>query len=54
MRRTPVGTIGDRTSDDSDVVTGFDVSGSFDDPDTSDVLTFTDGGTLPPGVVDRP
>ncbi len=46
----PVGTIGDRTNDDSDVVTGFDVSGAFDDPDTSDDLTFTDGGTLPPGL----
>jgi hypothetical protein len=26
------------------------VSGAFGDPDTTDVLTYTDGGTLPPGL----
>jgi VCBS repeat-containing protein len=48
---TPVsiGTIANQTNNDSDLVT-LDVSGAFGDPDTTDVLTYSDGGTLPPGL----
>ncbi len=42
-----IGTIGTQTNNDSDVITPLDVSGFFDDPDTSDVLTYSVTG-LPP------
>ena len=45
-----VGTIVDQTNNDNDPVT-LDVSGAFGDPDTSDVLTYSAGGTLPPGLM---
>ena len=49
-----VGTIVDQDNDDSDVVVSVDISGNFSDPDTTDVLTFTDGGSLPPGLTIDP
>ena len=45
-----VGTITNQDNDDSDVVVSVDVSSNFSDPDTTDVLIFTDGGSLPPGL----
>ncbi len=48
-----VGTIGTQTNNDSDVITPLNVSGFFDDPDTSDVLTYSVTG-LPPGLVINP
>jgi VCBS repeat-containing protein len=46
----PVSTaIADQSSNDSDPVS-LDVSGFFSDPDATDVLTFSAGGTLPPGL----
>ena len=41
--------IADQTDVDNTGVT-LDVSGSFSDMDTSDVLSFSAGGTLPPGL----
>ena len=48
-----VGTIADQTNDDSTPAT-LNVSGFFTDPDTTDVLKYSDGGTLPPGLVIDP
>ncbi len=45
-----VGTIPTQNDVDSVVVSNLDVSGFFGDTDTTDVLTFDDGGTLPPGL----
>ena len=44
-----VGAITQQTDDDSLPVT-LDVSGFFTDPDATDTLTYSDGGTLPPGL----
>jgi len=44
-----VGTLSNQTNNDRDPVT-LDVSGAFADPDMVDVLTYSDGGTLPPGL----
>lgn len=44
-----VGTIGDQISDDSQVIS-LDVYSYFTDADSSDTLTFSAGGTLPPGL----
>ena len=46
---TLVGSIPTQTNDDSDPVS-IDISGFFADGDATDVLTFIDGGTLPPGL----
>ena len=51
---TPVGTIGDQTGADGQTIVPLDVSTYFDDADTSDTLTFSDGGTLPPGLSIHP
>ena len=53
---TPVtnGTIPPQSSLDDETITPVDTSSFFDDPDTNDVLTFSDGGTLPPGLTIDP
>ncbi|MFO0871037.1 MAG: putative Ig domain-containing protein [Pirellulales bacterium] len=45
----PVGSISNQQDDDSTSVL-LDVSGFFGDADASDTLSFSDGGTLPPGL----
>ncbi|MGB7346668.1 MAG: putative Ig domain-containing protein [Pirellulaceae bacterium] len=47
---TAIGTIPDRSGVDSNVIPTVPVAGYFDDVDTGDSLTFSDGGTLPPGL----
>jgi VCBS repeat-containing protein len=44
-----VGTIVDQTNDDS-TPASLDVTSFFTDPDATDVLKYSDGGTLPPGL----
>ncbi|MBL9156643.1 MAG: tandem-95 repeat protein [Verrucomicrobiales bacterium] len=45
-----VGAILNQTNNDSEVIS-LDVSGAFGDPDTTDALTYSANGTLPPGLV---
>ncbi|MFO0871036.1 MAG: putative Ig domain-containing protein [Pirellulales bacterium] len=45
----PVGSISNQQDDDSTSVL-LDVSGFFGDADATDTLSFSDGGTLPPGL----
>ena len=47
---TNVGTIPPQTGIDSGVIAPLDVTSFFDDVDATDVLTYTDAGTLPPGL----
>ena len=46
----PVGSIGDQTGVDATAIAPLDVSGFFTDTDAGDVLTFSDNGSLPPGL----
>ena len=48
---TAVGTIGPQAGVDSTTIAPLDVSGFFNDLDTNDSLSFTDGGTLPAGLM---
>ena len=51
---TPVGMIPAQSSSDNESIIPVDVSDKFSDIDSTDTLTFTDGGTLPPGLtIDR-
>ena len=47
---TAIGTIASQASVDSESILPFDVATFFNDIDTADTLTFSDGGTLPPGL----
>ena len=47
---TTVGTIPNRSGVDANVIPTVPLAGYFDEADTGDTLTFTDGGTLPPGL----
>ncbi|MGI9518417.1 MAG: Ig-like domain-containing protein, partial [Pirellulaceae bacterium] len=46
-----VGSVPAQTSNDGDTISPLDISSFFSDPDTSDSLTYSAGGTLPPGLV---
>ena len=46
---TTIGSVADQTNDDGDAI-NLDLSGFFADGDTADALTFSHGGTLPPGL----
>jgi VCBS repeat-containing protein len=47
---TGVGTIPDRAGVDANTIVAVPLAGYFDDADSGDTLTFSDGGTLPPGL----
>ncbi|NND99662.1 MAG: DUF4347 domain-containing protein, partial [Pirellulaceae bacterium] len=47
---TAIGTVPAQSGSDGSVSAPLDVSGFFGDPDSSDVLTFSAGGTLPGGL----
>ncbi len=49
-----VGTIPGQSNNDNESITPLDVSGFFNDADLSDVLTFSAGTTLPPGLSIHP
>ena len=51
---TPVGMIGTQDSIDGETIKPINISNFFDDLDTTDQLTFSDGGTLPPGLSVNP
>ena len=51
---TAQGTIGPQFGVDSTTIAALDVSSFFVDADTNDSLTFSDGGSLPPGLAIDP
>ncbi|QDT11198.1 Ig-like domain-containing protein [Planctomycetes bacterium K23_9] len=51
---TTVGTIPDRQGVDANTIPTIPLAGYFTDSDSGDVLTFSDGGTLPPGLSINP
>ena len=49
-----VGTIPPQNNVDDQTIPNLDISAFFSDPDTTDTLTFSAGGTLPPGLAINP
>jgi VCBS repeat-containing protein len=46
----PVGTIADQRHEDGQLISPLGLAAYFSDPDVTDLLTYSAGGTLPPGL----